>query len=49
MIMKTGIGFYANPDETSPKWRLVKVYVEYAHEDEALGVAHSPMEEIIDP
>jgi hypothetical protein len=49
MVMKTGIGFYANPDETSPKWRLVKVYVEYAHEDEALGVAHSPMEEIIDP
>ena len=49
MIMKKGIGFYANPDETWPKWRQAKVYVEYAHEDEALGVAHSPMEEIIDP
>jgi hypothetical protein len=49
MIMKKGVGFYANPDETWPKWRQAKVYVEYAHEDEPLGKAHSPMEEIIDP
>jgi hypothetical protein len=49
MIMKKGVGFYANPNETWPKWRQAKVYVEYAHEDETLGVAHSPMEEIIDP
>ena len=49
MIMKTGIGFYANPAETRPKWRRVGVYVEYAHEDEVKGVDHPPIEEEIDP
>jgi hypothetical protein len=49
MIMKKGIGFYANPAETRPKWRRVSVYVEYAHEDETLGVDHPPIGEEIDP
>ncbi|MEM2463570.1 MAG: hypothetical protein QXY07_02680 [Candidatus Bathyarchaeia archaeon] len=48
-IMKKGIGFYANPPETRPKWRRVAVYVEYAHEDEVLGVDHPPITEEIDP
>jgi len=48
-VMKKGIGFYANPAEAKPKWRNVAVYVEYAHEDEVLGVDHRPITEVIDP